>query len=144
MSPTFDPIVIIPARLEARRLPGKPLAEMAGEAMIVHVWRRAQEAEVGPVVVACGETEIAEVVEAAGGQAVLTRPDHPSGSDRVWEALQAVDPDGRHQAVVNLQGDLPLIEPAAVRAVLEPLTEPAVDIATLVAEIGRASCRERV
>ena len=135
MSPTFDPIVIIPARLEARRLPGKPLAEMAGEAMIVHVWRRAQEAEVGPVVVACGETEIAEVVEAAGGQAVLTRPDHPSGSDRVWEALQAVDPDGRHQAVVNLQGDLPLIEPAAVRAVLEPLTEPAVDIATLVAEI---------
>ncbi len=135
MSPTFDPIVIIPARLEARRLPGKPLAEMAGEAMIVHVWRRAQEAEVGPVVVACGETEIAEVVEAAGGQAVLTRHDHPSGSDRVWEALQAVDPDGRHQAVVNLQGDLPLIEPAAVRAVLEPLTEPAVDIATLVAEI---------
>ena len=135
MSPTFDPIVIIPARLEARRLPGKPLAEMAGEAMIVHVWRRAQEAEVGPVVVACGETEIAEAVEAAGGQAVLTRPDHPSGSDRVWEALQAVDPDGRHQAVVNLQGDLPLIEPAAVRAVLEPLTEPAVDIATLVAEI---------
>ncbi|MAG95842.1 MAG: 3-deoxy-manno-octulosonate cytidylyltransferase [Alphaproteobacteria bacterium] len=135
MSPTFDPIVIIPARLEARRLPGKPLAEMAGEAMIVHVWRRAQEAEVGPVVVACGETEIAEVVEAAGGRAVLTRPDHPSGSDRVWEALRAVDPDGRHQAVVNLQGDLPLIEPAAIRAVLEPLTEPAVDIATLVAEI---------
>ena len=135
MSPTFDPIVIIPARLEARRLPGKPLAEMAGEAMIVHVWRRAQEAEVGPVVVACGETEIAEVVEAAGGRAVLTRPDHPSGSDRVWEALRAVDPDGRHQAVGNLQGDLPLIEPAAIRAVLEPLTEPAVDIATLVAEI---------
>ena len=109
--------------------------------MIVHVWRRAQEAAVGPVVVACGEAEIAEAVEAAGGRSVLTRADHPSGSDRIWEALQTVDADGRHQAVVNLQGDLPLIEPAAIRAVLAPLAEPNVDIATLVAEIVDADER---
>ncbi|HJM52085.1 MAG TPA: 3-deoxy-manno-octulosonate cytidylyltransferase [Alphaproteobacteria bacterium] len=135
MSLDLNPIVIIPARLAARRLPGKPLAEVGGEAMIVQVWRRAREADVGPVLVACAEAEIADAVKAAGGQAVLTRPDHASGSDRVWEALEAVDPQRRHQAVINLQGDLPLIEPAAIRAVLEPLADEAVDIATLVAEI---------
>jgi 3-deoxy-manno-octulosonate cytidylyltransferase (CMP-KDO synthetase) len=114
----------------ASRLPRHPVV------MIVHVWRRAMEAEIGPVVVACAEVEIAEAVERAGGQAVLTRPDHPSGSDRVFEALQSLDPAGTHDAVINIQGDLPTIEPEAVRAALWPLAEPAVDIATLVAEIA--------
>ena len=135
MSRPGNPVIVIPARMASRRLPGKPLADIHGEAMIVHVWRRARDADLGPVVVACAEAEIADAVKAAGGQAVLTRPDHASGSDRVWEALEAVDPQRRHQAVINLQGDLPLIEPAAIRAVLEPLADEAVDIATLVAEI---------
>ncbi len=130
-----NPIVLIPARLASTRLPDKPLADIHGEAMIVHVWRRAVEAGVGPVVVACAEAEIVEAIHAAGGEAVLTRPDHPSGSDRIFEALQAVDPEGRHDAVVNLQGDLPTLEPGLVRAVLSPLAEPAVDIASLVVEI---------
>ncbi len=132
----LNPIVLIPARLASIRLPDKPLADIHGEAMIVHVWRRAVEAGVGPVVVACAEAEIAEAITAAGGEAVLTRADHPSGSDRIYEALQAVDPEGRHNAVVNLQGDLPTLEIAAVQAVLRPLADPAVDIASLVVEIS--------
>jgi 3-deoxy-manno-octulosonate cytidylyltransferase (CMP-KDO synthetase) len=123
--------------MASRRLPGKPLADIHGAAMIVHVWRRARDAELGPVVVACAEAEIAAAVEAAGGRAVMTRPDHPSGSDRVFEALGAVDAEERHDAVINLQGDLPTIGPEAIRAVLAPLDEPAVDIATLVAVIDR-------
>jgi 3-deoxy-manno-octulosonate cytidylyltransferase (CMP-KDO synthetase) len=125
------PIVIIPARLAARRLPGKPLADIAGEPMIVHVLRRAEEAAVGPVVVACAEREIADAVERAGGQAVLTRPDHPSGSDRVQEAVERVDPARGHDVVVNLQGDLPTIDPAVIRAVLLPLAEASVDIGSV-------------
>ncbi len=131
----MTPIVIIPARLASTRLPGKPLARIGDAPMIVQVWRRAMAADVGPVAVACAEAEIAAVIEQAGGRAVLTRPDHPSGSDRVFEALQALDPEGRHDVVVNLQGDLPLIDPKAIRAALPPLDDPAVDIATLAAPI---------
>jgi 3-deoxy-manno-octulosonate cytidylyltransferase (CMP-KDO synthetase) len=128
-------LVVIPARMPASRLPGKPLADIAGRPMIVHVWRRAVEAAVGPVLVAAAEPEIAEAVRLAGGEAVLTDPAHPSGSDRVHEAVRRHDPDGRFDVVVNLQGDLPTIDPAAIAAVLVPLADPAVDIATLAAEI---------
>jgi len=121
--------------LASTRLPGKPLADIHGLPLIVHVWRRAMAADLGPVVVACAEPEIADAVTAAGGRAVLTRPDHGSGSDRIFEALEALDPEGRHDAVINLQGDLPDITPEVLRAVLTPLADPAVDIATLVAEI---------
>lgn len=131
------PIVLIPARLRATRLPDKPLADINGAPMIVHVWRRAREADIGPVLVAAGEKEIVDAVKQAGGEAVLTRPDHPSGSDRIWEAVERFDPDRRHDAVVNVQGDLPTIEPKAVRAALAPLDEAAVDIATIAAEITR-------
>lgn len=125
-------MVLIPARMASTRLPGKPLADIAGEAMIVHVWRRATRAGVGRVAVACAEPEIAAAVVVAGGEAVMTRPDHASGSDRIHEALERLDPDGSCELVVNLQGDLPTIEPAVVRAVLRPLADPTVDIATLV------------
>lgn len=127
----MNPIVVIPARLASTRLPGKPLADIHGQPMIVHVWRRAVEADIGPVVVAAAEPEIVEAVRAAGGLAVPTRPDHPSGSDRIFEALERIDPDRRHDVVVNVQGDLPTIAPATVRASLAPLADPAVDIATL-------------
>jgi 3-deoxy-manno-octulosonate cytidylyltransferase (CMP-KDO synthetase) len=116
-------------------LPGKPLADIHGTPMIVHVWRRAVAAAAGPVVVACAEREIADVIERAGGRAVLTEPDLPSGSDRVHEAATRLDPARRHDVVVNLQGDLPLLDPTLVRAALEPLADPAVDIATLAAPI---------
>lgn len=137
-----DTVVLIPARMASTRLPGKPLAAIAGVPMIVQVWRRAAEAAVGPVVVACAEAEIADVVVAAGGEAVLTRPDHPSGSDRVFEALSTIDPDGRFARVVNLQGDLPTLDPHLVRAALAPLDDDAVDIATLVAPIGDVAERD--
>lgn len=131
------PLVLVPARLAATRLPGKPLADIHGEPMVVHVWRRAVEAGVGAVVVAADSPEIAEAVVAAGGQAVLTRPDHPSGSDRIHEALEALDPDRDFNVIVNVQGDLPTIDPAAIRACVGPLADPGVDVATLVAEITR-------
>jgi 3-deoxy-manno-octulosonate cytidylyltransferase (CMP-KDO synthetase) len=131
-----NPLVVIPSRLASTRLPDKPLADIHGAPMIVHVWRRAVEAGIGPVVVACGDAPIAHAIRAAGGMAVMTKPDHPSGSDRVFEALQLADPDGAHDAVINLQGDLPAIDPAIVRAVFAPLADPAVDIATLAAEIA--------
>lgn len=136
------PIVVIPARLKATRLPDKPLADIHGAPMIVHVWRRAVEAEVGPVVVACAEEAIAEAVHKAGGEAVLTDPDHPSGSDRVYEAVTRLDPEGQFDIVLNLQGDLPTLAPSAVRQVLEPLRQPAVDIATLVAPVQDAAERD--
>ena len=128
-------LVVIPARMASVRLPDKPLADIHGQAMIVHVWRRAIEADIGPVVVACAEREIADVIAAAGGQAVLTDPNHATGSDRVWEAVQSFDPDGDYDAVVNLQGDLPTMEPAQIRLTLELLADKAVDISTLAAEI---------
>ena len=132
-----SPIILIPARMKSTRLPGKPLADIAGQPMIVQVWRRAMEAELGPVCVAAAEPEIAEAVRRAGGRAVLTDPDHPSGSDRIFEALRKVDPDGLHDAIVNLQGDLPTIDPAVIRRVVDPLADDAVDIATLAVEIAR-------
>jgi 3-deoxy-D-manno-octulosonate cytidylyltransferase len=132
-----DPLVLIPARLAATRLPNKPLAEIAGEPMIVHVWRRAVEAGIGPVAVATDAPDIAEAVARAGGRAVMTRTDHVSGSDRIFEAVEKLDPEGRHDVVVNVQGDLPTIDPAAIAASIVPLSDPAVDIATLVAIIAR-------
>lgn len=131
----LNPVVIVPARMASTRLPGKPLADIGGVPMIVHVWRRAGAAGLGPVVVACSEPEVADAVERAGGRAVMTDPAHPSGSDRIFEALRRLDPDGRHDAVVNVQGDLPTIGPETVRAVLDPLADPGVDIATLAVEI---------
>ena len=131
-----DPIVIIPARMGAQRLPGKPLADIAGEPMIVHVWRRACAAGIGPVAVATDARAIAEAVTRAGGEAVMTRSDHASGSDRIFEAAELLDPEGRHDIVVNVQGDFPTIEPGAIAAAVAPLNDPAVDIATLAAEIA--------
>lgn len=128
-------VTIIPARMASSRLPGKPLADIAGEPMIVRVWRQAMAADLGPVVVACADADIADAVAARGGRTVITRADHPSGSDRVFEALEAVDPKGRAAMVINLQGDLPTIAPAMIRAVARPLEDPAVDIATLVTPI---------
>ena len=128
-------LILIPARMAATRLPGKPLAEIAGEPMIVHVLRRAQEAELGPVVVATDSRAIAAAVAKAGGEAVLTRADHACGSDRIFEALGQVDLQRRAKVIVNLQGDLPTIAPAAIAAALTPLDDAAVDIATLAAEI---------
>lgn len=133
----MNPIVLIPARLAATRLPDKPLADIHGTPMIVHVWRRAMEAGIGEVVVATPDAVVAEVVARAGGRVQLTRHDHPSGSDRIQEALAALDPEGRHDVVVNVQGDLPTIAPATIRAVLAPMADPAVDLATLVARITR-------
>jgi 3-deoxy-manno-octulosonate cytidylyltransferase (CMP-KDO synthetase) len=133
----MNPIVLIPARMAATRLPDKPMADIHGDPMIVHVWRRAMEAAVGDVVVATDSEIIAEAVIRAGGRAVMTRADHPSGSDRIHEAVAALDPTGLHDAVVNVQGDLPTIAPAAIRAALVPLMDPLVDIATIVAEIRR-------
>ncbi|WP_022729446.1 3-deoxy-manno-octulosonate cytidylyltransferase [Fodinicurvata sediminis] len=141
MSLPSNPVVLVPARMASTRLPGKPLADIHGEPMIVHVWRRACEAGIGPVFVAAAEPEIVDAVRHAGGQAVQTRPDHPSGSDRIYEALGQIDPDGHHDAVVNVQGDLPTLEPEAIRAVFAPLATPDVDIATLAAEIEEPSER---
>ncbi len=128
-------IVVIPSRLAATRLPNKPLAEIHGVPMIVHVWRRAEEANVGPVLVAAADQEIADAIEAVGGLAMMTDPGHPSGSDRIHEAVERFDPERRYQTVVNLQGDLPTIEPASIRAAIAGLGDPAVDIGTLAAEI---------
>ncbi len=130
-----DTIVVIPARMASTRLPGKPLAEIAGAPMIVQVWRRAMAAEVGPVVVACAEAEIAAAVRAAGGEAALTRADHPSGTDRIHEALTVLDPERRFERVINLQGDVVDLAPEAIRAVADLLDDPAVDIGTLAAVI---------
>ena len=137
-----QPIVVIPARLASTRLPNKPLADIHGEPMIVHVWRRAIEAAIGPVLVACGDTAIVDAVKAAGGEAVLTRADHPSGSDRIFEAVQKVDPDGRYDAVVNVQGDTPTVDPPTMRAALAPLADAAVDIGTIVTLIRSAEERD--
>jgi len=132
-----DPIVLIPARMAATRLPGKPMADIHGEPMIVHVWRRACEAGLGPVVVATDSTEIATAIERAGGRAAMTGADHPSGTDRIHEALRSVDPAGRHDVIVNVQGDLPTIDPASVRAVVAPLSDAAVAMSTICAVITR-------
>lgn len=131
----MNPIVLIPSRLRSTRLPDKPLADIHGAPMIVHVWRRAMEAGIGPVFVAAAEPEIVAAVEAAGGKAVLTDPDLPSGSDRIHQALGRIDPDGVHDVIVNVQGDLPTIDPALIRRSLDPLGDDTVDISTLIVEI---------
>jgi 3-deoxy-manno-octulosonate cytidylyltransferase (CMP-KDO synthetase) len=136
-----DILTVIPARMASTRLPGKPLADIAGTPMIVHVLRRAEAAGTGPVVVATDSEAIFACVEKAGGRAVMTRTDHVSGSDRIFEALASADPEGRCRIVVNVQGDLPTIDPADIRAAVAPLADAAVDIATLAAEIVRAEER---
>jgi 3-deoxy-manno-octulosonate cytidylyltransferase (CMP-KDO synthetase) len=128
-------LVLIPARMAATRLPGKPLLDIAGLPMIVHVLRRAEEAKIGRVAVATDTPEIADAVRAAGGEVVMTRASHPSGSDRIHEAMQKLDPSGKAEIVVNLQGDFPTIAPDTIRAALPPLDDPAVDIATLASQI---------
>jgi 3-deoxy-manno-octulosonate cytidylyltransferase (CMP-KDO synthetase) len=137
----MKPILLIPARMASTRLPNKPLADIGGVPMIVRVWRQAMAARLGPVVVAAGEAEIARVVEQAGGRAVLTDPDLPSGSDRVWAALQAVDPDGVHDVTINLQGDLPALDPAQIQTVAQALGMSGADIATLAAPIDKLADR---
>jgi len=127
---------MIPARLAATRLPNKPLADIAGAPMIVHVWRRAVAAAVGPVVVACGDREIADIIERGGGRAVMTDPDLPTGSDRIHAALGVLDPERGHDAVINVQGDMPMLDPAAIGVALAALADPETDIATLAAAIA--------
>jgi 3-deoxy-manno-octulosonate cytidylyltransferase (CMP-KDO synthetase) len=131
----MNPVIIIPARMASTRLPGKPLADIAGEPMIVRVWRQAMRASLGPVLVAVAEPEIARAIERAGGRAVLTDPALASGSDRVHAALQTADPEGHFDAVVNLQGDLPDVDPLALRRVTGLLAASGADIATLAAPI---------
>jgi 3-deoxy-manno-octulosonate cytidylyltransferase (CMP-KDO synthetase) len=128
-------LVLIPARMASTRLPNKPLLDIAGLPMIVHVLRRAEQAAIGRVAVATDTPEIAAAVRAHGGEAVMTRADHPSGSDRIHEAMQALDPQGQAEIVVNLQGDFPTISIDNIRDVLPPLADPAVDIATLASQI---------
>ena len=131
----MEAVILIPARMASTRLPGKPLAEIAGESMIVRVWKQAVKAGIGPVVVAAAEDVIVAAVERAGGVAVLTDPNLPSGSDRVHEALNAFDPERRYDAVINLQGDLPALDPQTIRAVAATLKDSGADIATLAAPI---------
>ncbi len=137
-----DVLIVIPARMAATRLPRKPLADIAGTPMIVHVLRRAEAAALGPVVVATDSPEIEAVVHKAGGRAVMTRADHGSGSDRVFEALGKVDPGRRAAIVVNVQGDLPTLEPSDITAAVALLADPGVDIGTPAAEITRAEERD--
>ena len=136
-----DILILIPARMASNRLPGKPLADIAGVPMIVHVMRRAQAAQLGDVVIATDSEAIAASVENAGGRAVMTRADHASGSDRIFEALEAVDSHRRVGIVVNVQGDLPTLAPSDIAAAIEPLADPAVDIGTLAAEIKQVDER---
>src|SRR5581483_2983469 len=138
-----DIVILIPARMASTRLPGKPLADIAGEPMIVHVWRRALAAKLGRVFVATDAPAIAEAVEQRGGAAVMTRADHASGTDRICEALQTIDPGRSAEIVVNVQGDLPTLEPKNLAAAVAVLTaNAAVDIATLAAEIRKAEERD--
>jgi 3-deoxy-manno-octulosonate cytidylyltransferase (CMP-KDO synthetase) len=131
----MNPVLLIPARMASTRLPGKPLADIGGVPMIVRVWQQAMAAGLGPVVVAAGEAEIVTAVEKAGGRAVLTDPALPSGSDRIWAALIAMDPKGSHDVVVNLQGDLPALDPQQLKTVVACLAKSGADIATLAAPI---------
>jgi 3-deoxy-manno-octulosonate cytidylyltransferase (CMP-KDO synthetase) len=131
----MNPLLVIPARMAATRLPGKPLADIAGVPMIVRVWARAIAAGLGPVVVAAGEPEIVAAVKKAGGDAILTDPDLPSGSDRIWAAVAGLDPKGRHDVVINLQGDLPALDPEQIKTVARALEKSGADIATLAAPI---------
>lgn len=129
-------LIMIPSRMASTRLPGKPLADIHGVSMIVHVWRRSIEAAIGRVVVATDSADIAAAIRGAGGEAQMTRADHVNGTDRIFEAVSAVDPRGEFDAIINVQGDLPTIEPRLIRTCLEVLTaEPAADIATIACAI---------
>ncbi len=130
---TSDILTLIPARMKATRLPGKPLAEIAGKPMICHVWEKAMAADLGPVVVATDSEEIVEAITATGGRAVLTAADHPSGSDRIYEALCHIDEAGKYEAVINLQGDLPELDPQLLHHLARLLSNPLWDLTTLVA-----------
>lgn len=132
----MNPLIVIPARLAATRLPNKPMALIAGVPMIVHVWRRAMEAKLGPVLVACDAEEIAVAIREAGGEAVMTHPWHPSGSDRIYEAITKFDPDAKHDIIINLQGDVPTLEPQLLHELLAPLKDGA-DLSTLITPITR-------
>lgn len=136
-------LLAIPARLAANRLPGKPLARIGDAPMIVHCWRCVQAAALGPVVVAAADAEIVAAVHAVGGRAVLTDPAHQSGTDRVLEAVRSLDPDGVHDVIINVQGDTPFLDPALLRAVIAPLSDPAVDIATIAAPTTDPDDRHR-
>jgi 3-deoxy-manno-octulosonate cytidylyltransferase (CMP-KDO synthetase) len=137
----MNPIIIIPARMKARRLPDKPLADIHGKPMILHVVERARASGIGIVYVACDDTRIKSAVVEAGGFAVMTRDDHVSGSDRIYEALQHIDPDEEHDIIVNVQGDVPTLSPEVIRAVLLPLKDKTVSIATLACRIKDESER---
>jgi 3-deoxy-manno-octulosonate cytidylyltransferase (CMP-KDO synthetase) len=137
-----DVLVLIPARMASTRLPGKPLADIAGEPMIVHVCRRATQAKLGPVWVATDSAAIVEAVEKSGGRAVMTRSDHASGTDRIHEALQKIDPGRGADIIINMQGDLPTLEPANLAAAVALLEDRAADIGTLAAEISKAKERD--
>lgn len=129
------PLILIPARMASTRLPGKPLADIAGDPMILHVVRRAREAAIGRAVVATDSPKIAEVVASFGAEVVMTRSDHQSGSDRIQEAAALIDPNNAHPIAVSLQGDLPLVSPALIRRVAQLAEDPDIDIATAAAEI---------
>lgn len=128
----MKPLILIPARMAASRLPGKPLADIGGLPMIVHVLRRAISANAGPVAVACSEIEVKDAVEAAGARAVMTDADLPSGTDRVRAAADIIDPDGQHDIIINVQGDMPTLDPALITAILAPFQNPDVDMTTAV------------
>jgi 3-deoxy-manno-octulosonate cytidylyltransferase (CMP-KDO synthetase) len=138
----MKPVILIPARMESTRLPGKPLADICGKPMIIHVWLRAVASGLGHVVVATDSTAVRQAVEAAGGTVVMTRADHTTGSDRIAEALAIFDPNRNFDCVINVQGDLPTIDPQIIRAVAEPLSDANVDIATLACEITEADERD--
>ena len=131
----LNPVIVIPARMGSTRLPGKPLCDINGQPMIVHVLRRAEQANIGPVVVAVAEEIIAEAVIAAGGNVVMTEPELPSGSDRVWHAVEKFDPSRKYNFVINLQGDLPGINPKTIQAILNPVQSLGCEISTLASEI---------
>ncbi len=133
----MNPIILIPARMASTRLPDKPLADLHGRPMIVHVMERAQESKLGRVVVACAEAAIKTAVEKAGGEAVLTDPALPSGSDRILAALKIIDPAGKYDAVINVQGDLPTLDPLLIKTAFDLLKNPATDIGTLAAVISK-------
>jgi 3-deoxy-manno-octulosonate cytidylyltransferase (CMP-KDO synthetase) len=137
-----DVLILIPARMSSTRLPGKPLADIAGEPMIVHVWRRAIESKLGPVWVATDSAAVAKAVEDVGGRSLMTRSDHASGTDRIHEALQKLDPGRNFDVIVNMQGDLPALQPGDLAAAVALLEDRVVDIATSAAEIAKAAERD--
>lgn len=128
-------LILIPSRMGSTRLPGKPMADIGGSPMIVHVWKRAMEAKIGTPVVCTDSKEVLEAIKSVGGEAVMTKSDHPSGSDRIWEAVTKFDPDAKAEFIVNVQGDLPTISPELIKASLEPMADKQCDIATLATEI---------